>query len=321
MRFLAIMLAVVAATFAAPAAAEQWPTRNVRIIVPYPRGGNVDGAARILAGKLQERLGQPFTVENKPGSEGLAAAEAFAKSANDGYTLFVSANGPVLFAPEINKRDAYQWKRDFIPITTISMTPLVLEVHPSVQARTAKEFFALARERQGKVTMASPGAGTTNHLLGELAQSTLGVKWAIVQYRGNAPATNDLVAGHVQFAFDHISVALPYIRSGALRALAVTSAHRLSSLPNVPTFAELGYAAFDAQSFTGLFAPAGTPAAVIERLHEVTAAILKDPAVAEKFEKLGAETVIMTPAEFTTYLEGQDAKWLPVVRDADIKAD
>ncbi|WP_024510591.1 tripartite tricarboxylate transporter substrate binding protein [Bradyrhizobium sp. ARR65] len=321
MRFLAIMLAVVAATLAAPAAAEQWPIRNVRIIVPYPRGGNVDGAARILAGKLQERLGQPFIVENKPGSEGLAAGEAFAKSVNDGYTLFVSANGPVLFAPAINKRDAYQWKRDFAPITTISMTPLVLEVHPSVQARTAKEFFALVRERQGKVTMASPGAGTTNHLLGELAQSTLGVKWTTVQYRGNAPATNDLVAGHVQFAFDHISVALPYIKSGALRALAVTSAHRLSTLPNVPTFAELGYATFDAQSFTGLFAPAGTPAAVVETLHEVTAAILKDPAVVEKFTKLGAEAVIMTPAEFRTYLEGQDAKWLPVVRDADIKAD
>ena len=169
--------------------------------------------------------------------------------------------------------------------------------------------------------MASPGAGTTNHLLSELAQSSLGLQWVTAHYRGNAPATNDLIGGQVQFAFDQISVALQYFKSGMLRPLAVTSASRLSSLPDVPTFKELGYPDFDAQTFTGLFAPAGTPAPIVEKLHEATVAILKDPSVVEKFNKLGAEAVAMTPAEFTAYLTREDAKWIPVVRKANIKAD
>ena len=321
MRFLTGVVVALAAAFAAPAAAQQWPARNVRLIVPYPAGGNVDTAARIIADKLQERLGQPFVIENKAGAGGLIAGEAFAKSANDGYTLFVGANGPVLFAPEISKRDAYNWKRDFLPITTVSMTSLVLEVHPSVQATTAKEFFDLARREPGKLTMASPGAGTTNHLLSELVQSALGLQWVTSHYRGNAPATNDLIGGQVQFAFDQISVALPYFKSGMLRPLAVTSASRLSSLPDVPTFKELGYPDLDAQTFTGLFAPAGTPAPIVEKLHAATVATLKDPSVVEKFAKLGAEAVAMTPAEFTAYLTREDAKWIPVVRKANIKAD
>jgi tripartite-type tricarboxylate transporter receptor subunit TctC len=180
-----------------PAAAQQWPVRSVKLIVPYPAGGNVDGAARIVADRLQTILGQPFIVENKAGAGGLIAGEAFAKSVPDGYTLFVGANGPVLFAPEIAKRDAYNWKRDFLPITSISMTPLVLEVHPSVPAKTLNEFFELARREPGKLTMASPGAGTTNHLLSELVQSTLGVQWVTAHYRGNAPAINDLIGGQV----------------------------------------------------------------------------------------------------------------------------
>jgi tripartite-type tricarboxylate transporter receptor subunit TctC len=321
MRFLAVAAAAVAAMAAGPVAAQTWPERNVRLIVPYPAGGNVDSAARIVADKLQQRLGQPFIVENKSGAGGLIAGESFAKSPKDGYTLFVGANGPVLFAPEINKREAYAWKRDFLPITTISMTPLVLEVHPSVQAQTLKEFLDLARREPGKLTMASPGAGTTNHLLSELAQSTLGLQWLTVHYRGNAPATNDLIGGQVQFAFDQLSVALPFVKSGAVRALAATSAHRLASLPDVPTFAELGYKDFDAQTFTGLFAPAGTPDAIVAKLHDAMAEILKDPAVVDKFDKLGAETVVMSPVEFTAYLTREDAKWIPIVRNANIRTD
>lgn len=321
MRFLTLAGAALAAVLAGSAAAEQWPTRNVKLIVPYPPGGNVDTAARIVADKLQERLGQPIIVENKSGAGGLIAGEAFAKSPNDGYTLFVGANGPVLFAPEIAKRDAYQWKRDFIPITTISMTPLVLEVNPSVKAQNVKEFFDLVRREPGKMTMASPGAGTTNHLLSELAQSSLGLQWLTVHYRGNAPATNDLIGGQVQFAFDQISVALQYFNNGMLRPLAVTSPRRTSWLPDVPTFKELGYPDFDAQTFTGLFAPAGTPAPIVEKLQETMAAVLKDASVVDKFNKIGAEAVAMSPADFTAYLSREDAKWIPVVRKANIKAD
>jgi tripartite-type tricarboxylate transporter receptor subunit TctC len=321
MRFPTLVAAALAATLAGPAAAQEWPSRNVKLIVPYPAGGNVDTAARIVADRLQEKLGQPFVIENKAGAGGLIAGEAFAKSPNDGYTLFVGANGPVLFAPEIAKRDAYQWKRDFVPITTISMTPLVLEVHPSVKAQNLKEFFDLAKREPGKMTMASPGAGTTNHLLSELAQSSLGLQWVTVHYRGNAPATNDLIGGQVHFAFDQISVALQYFKNGMLRPLAVTSSKRTSWLPDVPTFKELGYPDFDAQTFTGLFAPAGTPAPIVAKLQEAMTAILRDPAVVEKFDKIGAEAVAMTPADFTAYLSREDAKWIPIVRKADIKTN
>ena len=217
MKFFAIAGVAVSALFAAalstPADAQQWPTRQVHLIVPYPAGGNVDGAARVIADRLQAKLGQPFIIENKAGAGGLIAGEAFAKMPPDGYALFVGANGPVLFAPEIAKRDAYNWKRDFVPITSITMTPLVLEVHPSVPAKDLKEIIALARRDPGKLTMASPGPGTTNHLLSELMQSTLGVQWLTVHYRGNAPALNDLIGGQVQFALDQISVGLPSIKA------------------------------------------------------------------------------------------------------------
>jgi tripartite-type tricarboxylate transporter receptor subunit TctC len=169
--------------------------------------------------------------------------------------------------------------------------------------------------------MASPGAGTTNHLLSELVQSELGLKWVTVHYRGNAPATNDLIGGQVQFAFDQVSVGLPFIKNGNVRALAVTSPHRLASLPDVPTFAELGYKDFDAQTFTGLFAPANTPTEIINKLHDEMVTVLKDPTVIDKFDKLSAESVPMTPAEFTAYLEREDAKWTPVVRKANIKVE
>ncbi|MDB5564880.1 MAG: twin-arginine translocation pathway signal [Tardiphaga sp.] len=321
LRFLTIMCVAATALFSAPAVAQQWPARSVRLVVPYPAGGNVDGAARIIANKLQENLGQPFIVENKTGAGGLIAGEAFAKSAPDGYTLFVGANGPVLFAPEIAKRDAYNWKRDFLPITSISMTPLVLEVHPSVSAKTLKEFIDLARREPGRLTMASPGAGTTNHLLSELIQSTLGVQWLTVHYRGNAPATNDLIGGQVQFAFDQISVALPFIKNGMVRALAVTGTSRASWIPDVPTFAELGYKEFDGETFTGLFAPTGTSAEIVTKLHDTLATILKDPDIVAKFNTLGAKVVVMTPAEFTSYLEREDSKWIPIVRKANIKPD
>ena len=310
-----------AVALSTPADAQQWPARQVRLIVPYPAGGNVDSAARVIADRLQAKLGQPFIVENKAGAGGLIAGEAFAKMAPDGYALFVGANGPVLFAPEIAKRDAYNWKRDFAPISSITMTPLVLEVHPSVPAKDLKEFIELARRDPGKLTMASPGQGTTNHLLSELMQSTLGLEWLTVHYRGNAPALNDLIGGQVQFALDQISVGLPSIKSGMLRALAVTGTHRASWLPDVPTFTELGYKEFDGQTFTGLFAPARTPPEVVTKLHDTLAEILKDPAIVEKFNALGAEAVSMTPAEFTSYLEREDAKWIPVVRKANIKAD
>jgi tripartite-type tricarboxylate transporter receptor subunit TctC len=194
-------------------------------------------------------------------------------------------------------------------------------VHPAVPAKSFKEFLDLARSQPGKLTMASPGAGTTNHLLSELMQEKLGVSWLTVHYRGNAPASNDLLGGQVQFAFDQISVALPFIKAGSVRALAVTGTHRASWIPDVPTFAELGYADFDGETFTGLFAPATTPADIVAQIGEAMAKVLKRPDIVAKFNGLGAEVVMMSPADFTAYLAREDAKWLPVVRKANVSQD
>lgn len=317
---LALAAVLALAAGAAPALAEAWPTRTVKLVVPYPAGGNVDGAARIVAEKLQQTLGQPFVIENRAGAGGLIGAESVAKAEPDGYTLFIGANGPILFAPELAARRAYEWRKDFAPISTISLTPLVIQVHPSVPAKTFAEFLDLARAKPGTLQMASPGIGTTNHLLSELMQSKLGVTWTTVQYRGNAPATNDLLGGHIQFNLDQVSVALPYIQAGQTRALAVTSPERVASLPDVPTFAELGFKDFDAQTFTGMLAPAKTSPEIITSAHKALTAALADPEVKAKFKALGAETAPLTPEQFRAYLEKEDATWIPLIRRLGLKA-
>jgi tripartite-type tricarboxylate transporter receptor subunit TctC len=317
----AALCALAPCVLATPALAQSWPERTVRLVVPYPPGGNVDGAARIVANRLQEKLGQPVVIENKAGAGGLIAGEMVAKAPPDGYTLFVGANGPILFAPEITGKHAYEWSKDFAPISTISMTPLVLQVHPSVSAKTLREFFDLAKRDPGKLNMASPGPGTTNHLLSELLQPVAGATWTTVHYKGNAPATNDLIAGHVQFNFDQISVALPFIKDGRTRALAVTGTKRAHWIPDVPTFAELGYQDVVGQTFTALMAPAGTPEPIIAKLNAALTEILREKDVIEKFDLLGAEVAAMSPEETRKYLSSEDATWMPIVRKANIKAE
>jgi tripartite-type tricarboxylate transporter receptor subunit TctC len=317
-------LAASAATFPAfsrIATAQTYPTRPVRLVVPYPPGGNVDIAARVVGDKLQALLGQPFVVENKAGAGGMLAGEMVAKSPADGYTLFVSANGPLLFSPEIMSRRAYEWRRDFVAIGSINFTPIILEVNPALPVGSVKDLFGLARNAPGTLIMASPGAGTSNHLLSEMLQARLGLKWTTVQYRGNAPATNDLIAGHVQFAFDQISVALPFVMDRKLRALAVASRERIPWLPDVPTFTELGYQDVEALTFTGLFAPAGTPKEIIGQLADALAKDVSDGQVVEKFAALGSQARAMTPADFTAYLENEDRTWIPVIRSGGIRAD
>lgn len=319
MKRLLAACAVLALALAAPAQAQKWPERTVKLVVPYPPGGNVDGAARIIADKLQSALGQAVVVENKAGAGGLLGSEAVAKADPDGYTLLLGANGPILFAPEMASRRAYEWRRDFVPITMVSLTPIVLQVHPSVAAKSVKELFDLARKEPGKLNMSSPGPGTTNHLLSEMLQDRMGLSWVTVQYKGNAPATSDLIAGHVDFNFDQVSVALPFIKDGKTRALAVTGAKRASWLPDVPTFSEAGFPEIEGSTFTGLMAPARTPPEIVARLNAELGKILSDPDVKAKFQALGAETSPMSPEAFTRYLEKEDATWIPVIRKANIK--
>lgn len=310
-------MAVVAC--ALPAAAQKWPERTIKLVVPYPAGGNVDGAARIIADKMAAALGQSVVIENKAGAGGLVGTESVVKSEPDGYTLLLGANGPILFAPEMASRRAYEWRRDLAPITMVSLTPIVMQVHPSMPVKTLKELFELAKKEPGKLNMASPGPGTTNHLLSELLQERLGLKWATVHYKGNAPATSDLVAGHVQFNFDQTSVALPFIKDGKTRALAVTGSKRVQWLPDVPSFAEAGYAGYDGATFTGLMAPAKTPPEIIARLSKEMTAILNDAEVKKRFAAVGADTVPMTPDAFRAYLEKEDTTWIPIVRRLNIK--
>jgi tripartite-type tricarboxylate transporter receptor subunit TctC len=304
-----------------PAAAQKWPEQPVKIVVPYPPGGNVEGAARIIAEALQSSFGRPFVIENKAGAGGLIGADSVARAEGDGYTLLLGANGPILFAPEMASRRAYEWRRDFTPITMVSLTPLVLQVHPSVAARSMKEFVELVRRQPGKLTMASPGAGTTNHLLSELVQSKMGLSWVTVQYKGNAPATTDLIAGHVEFNFDQVSVALPYIKDGRTRALGVTGSQRTSWLPDLPTFEEAGYPDIVGATFTGLMAPAKTPPEIVARLNAEMRKILSDPQIKSRFVTLGAEAVPMSTDEFRQYLEKEDATWLPLIRKLGIKTE
>lgn len=314
------LTALLAAPAAGPAAAQAWPDKSVRLVVPYPPGGNVDSAARIVAAKLQEAFGQPFVVENKPGAGGMIAGETVARAAPDGYTLFVAANGPLVFSPVIFGRTPYTWSKDFEPISSISFTPLILQVNAAVPAQTVAEFFELAKKSNPPLLMASPGAGTTNHLASELLEKLSGAKWTTVHYKGNAPATTDVIAGRVQFNFDQITVALPYVKDGKTRALAVTSAERVPQLPDVPTLREAGFADFEATTFTGLLAPAKTPAPVIDALHAALAKILKDPEVISRFAAMGSQAKAMTPAEFTAYIRKVDEQWTPIIKDANIKA-
>ena len=315
------LVCVVALALSTLAGAQSWPDRPLHLVVPYPPGGNVDQAARAISGKLQEALGQPIIIENKAGAGGMIGGEYVAKAAPDGYTLFVAANGPLLFSPLIFNRAAYNWQKDFVTVGSISFTPMVLQVHPSTPATTVKALIDAAKQNPGKLTMASPGAGTTNHLASELLQMTTGAQWTTVHYKGNAPATTDLLGGQVNFNFDQISVALPFIREKRVRPLAVTSLTRVPSLPDVPTFDEAGFKGFEATTFTGLFAPAGTPKEVVSRLSAALAKAVQDKDVIAKFAQQGAEARAMGPDDFFDYLKVEDAKWTPVIKRANIKAD
>jgi tripartite-type tricarboxylate transporter receptor subunit TctC len=314
-------LMALAAVCSAPAAAEAWPARPVRIVVPYPPGGNVDVAARIIAPGLQAAFGQPFIVDNKSGAGGMIGAEDVARSAPDGYTLFLAANGPLLFSPLIFRRAAYKWDKDFVPISSVSFTPLVLQVRPSLPVNNVQELLAMARKDPGKLTMASPGAGTTNHLVSELLQSLTGVHWTTAHYKGNAPATTDLLGGQVDFNFDQVSVSLPFIKEGKVRALAVTTANRVPSLPDVPTFAQAGVQGMEASTFTGLLAPKGTPPEIVQRLSAALEKILKEKDVIARFDGLGAEARGSTPEAFAQYLAREDARWTPIIKNANITAN
>ncbi|MBO0903762.1 Bug family tripartite tricarboxylate transporter substrate binding protein [Jiella sonneratiae] len=314
-----IMAAAVALLpFAAPALAQAFPEKPVTLVVPYPPGGNVDSAARLIAPRMEEKLGQPIVVENRAGAAGMIAAEYVKNSDPDGYTLFMAANGPLLFAPmTMNRPKAYDWKTDFAPISSVSITPMALTVRSDLGIKTLPEL--VERADSDGLLMASPGAGTTNHLAAEKLMAETGKKWRIVHYKGNAPALASLAGGETAFAFDQMSVILPQIKEGTVTPLAVTSKERVKALPDVPTLAETGVVDFQAVTFTGLLAPAGTPKDVVAKLVDAVDYALSDEEVQKRFADLGSDTQAMSPSEFGDFLAEMDKTWRPVVAEVNAK--
>lgn len=294
--------------------AQDWPKRTVRLIVPYPAGGNADVVARIVAQGLQDELHQAFIVENKAGAGGVIGANTVIHSTPDGYTLLISANGPILFAPELVDPRPYVWDKVFTPVSTVSLTPLVVLVNAKFPAQDFKDFLAFAQKKGDELTFGSGGLGTINHLFSELMQNRLKLKWTTVQYKGTAPAMTDLIGGHVQFSIDQVSSAEPFIKQGVVKALAVTGEHRSSTLPNVPTLTELGYPNLVGYTFTAVMAPIGTPKDIVTKLHASLVTVLKNEKVRRNIEQLGAVVGTMPPDDFKAFLEKESATWTPIVQ-------
>jgi tripartite-type tricarboxylate transporter receptor subunit TctC len=312
----ALLLLVAAAT----AAAQSYPTHPVRMIVPYAAGGASDVTARIVAAGLSERLKQQIVVENRTGAGGAIGAEAAAKAAPDGYTLLLGSASEIVMLPVV-ARIPFDPVRDFAPVAMVSDIALVLAVHPSLAAQSVQELIALAKSRPGAINYGSAGIGATSHLAMAMFNAMTGTQMVHVPYKGSVPATADLVAGHLQVGTPTLPAALPYVKSGQLRVLAVTSGRRWPTLPDVPTLAESGVPGYEMTLWTGLMAPAGTPQDVVTQLHRETVEVLATPQVREAIGRQGGEINTGGPAEFGALIRSDLAKWQRVVKQAGIKVD
>jgi tripartite-type tricarboxylate transporter receptor subunit TctC len=302
-------------------AAQDYPTRPIRLVVPFPPGGPTDVVARILSNSVSPILGQSIVIENRPGGAGGTVGGKYVASAEpDGYTLLISQVGALTITPSLYKLD-YDPLKDLVPVAIVVQSTQIMVVNPALPVHSLAEFVAYAKANPGKIDFGSPGVGTQPHLLGELLQLTGGIKLTHVPYRGSAPAIIDLLAGQVQVMFDSPSVMLPHIESGKLRPLAVTSASRIPQLPNVPTTREAGYPQLAATLWTGLLAPAGTPQPIVEKLNSAVNAGLESADAQASLHKLGVETRAISPADFKTFMAAETRKWAQVVSQAGIKGD
>ena len=320
-RLTAWFLTAILAYAAAPAYAQAWPARTIRIIVPFPPGGGNDVVGRLIAQKLSERIGQQVVVENRAGANGIVGLQALMQAAPDGYTLGVGAAGPMAVNPALYDKLPYEPLRDFAPVANVANFPLLLVTHPSVAAKTTRDLVALAKAKPGTLHYSSPGNGNSGHLAGELFNTLAGVKTVHVPYKGQGPAITDLIAGQVQMLYSSIPSVLPHVRQGQLTAIAVGSATRLASLPDIPTIAESGVPGYEAYSWAGILAPAGTPKDIVARLSREIADILKQKEVSERLLSQGAIPVGDSPEQFSAYIKTEMEKWGAVVRAANIKVD
>jgi tripartite-type tricarboxylate transporter receptor subunit TctC len=302
------------------AAAQDYPARPIRLVVPFPPGGPTDVLARIVSTRLGERLGQPVVIDNKPGASGMIGADLVAKAAPDGYTLLANASIHVI-NPSLYPKTAYDAIADFAPVSNLADVPLVLAVNPKVAARSVPELVALAKASKTTLAFASAGNATSQHLSGEAFKIAAGIDMLHVPYKGSAPALTDLIGGQVLLMFDSMPSAMPHLKAGTLRPLAVTTPKRSAALPEVPTVAESGYAGFAISTWYGVWAPAATPPAVVQRLSREIAAIVRLPEVRQQFAGLGAEPVGNTPEEFAAFTKAELTKWAGIVKRSGAKVD
>ncbi len=300
-------------------AADSYPSRPIRVIVPYAPGGNVDISARIIAPPLGEALVQTVVVDNRPGAGGNLGASMVAKATPDGYTLLVGSSGPLSVNPVIFKNLPYDSLKDFAPISTVQAVPLVLLASPKSGFNTVADVIAAAKSRPGKVTMASAGAGTTNHFAIELFAQMAGVRVLHVPYKGSGPALSELLGGQVETMVDQLAASIGYVKDGRLKVLAVTTPQRATALPNVPTLDELGYKGYQASTLLGLLAPAGTPKPVVTTLNTALRKVMDNSAVAERFRGLGANPGASSPEEFSARIRDELAQWRALVKKLDLK--
>jgi tripartite-type tricarboxylate transporter receptor subunit TctC len=310
---LALAITLLSGPFTGPCLAQDYPTRPIRIIVPFGAGGPADVAARLIGNILQESLGQPLVIENRPGAGAVIGTLEAAKSAPDGYTLLMMSNTQTANESLVPQRK-YQLMRDLVAIAPLNVADLVIVVHPSVPATTLKEFIALAKSQPGKLNYASSGQGTPYHMAGELFKTVAGVDLVHVPYRNSGEARSGIIGGQVQMMIDAVTAMAPNVSQGQVRALAITGTARSSVLPDVPTVAEAGLPGYEATIWLGLMAPTGTPKPIIDKLNAAVNAAIKRPEIVKLWAEQGAAPMSMTPEEFDKYLRSDIVKWADVVK-------
>ena len=322
-RTVVVVLGAACAAFVVPKTthAQPYPTKTVRLVVPFPPGGSLDFAGRLIAQKLTEAWGQPVVVENKPGAGGNIGADLVAKSPADGYTILLGALSTHAVNPSLYAKMPYDAVKDFAPITLIAVTPNVLVVNASSPVQNVKEFIAYTKANPGKLAFGSGSNGSAGHLAGELYKVETGTDSVHIPYKGGAPATQALLAGDTQFMFDNLANAMAQVKGGKLRALAVTTAKRSSLAPDLPTMAEAGLPGFDISTWYGLFAPAGTPPQIVAKWNADVAKILNTPNVRAQFVADGAEPAPNTPVEFAQFIAAELTKYARIVKVSGAKVD
>ena len=316
---LMLKIAAVLLALSVPAAAQDYPTKPIRLIIPFPPGGSNDVVGRMIALQLGERLGRQVIVDNRGGAGGIIGTEAASKAAPDGYTLLIISIAHAV-SPWLYKLQ-YDPIKSFVPVSILASGPNVLVVHPSLGVHSVTELIALAKEKPGQLNYASAGIGSFQHLGGELFKLTAGINMVHVPYKGGGPAMTDVLGGYTKIMFSSMVQTTPFVLNGQLRALGTSGARRNPALPDVPTIAEAGLPGYEATNWWGIVAPAGTPPEIVEKLHTEIAAVQESPKTKEQFAAQGADIVQMTSAEFGTFIEKEINKWERVVKEAGIKAE